>query len=106
MQRSRSSLVSLPFLPNLLEIEFLGLSFDNPEGLEVDVELVLGEDLGGDWGLGFLLEFFLFRAKVNVSGLIHIELIKGFFSITDGIVGDKIVFKLAKKGLIVPHPMS
>ena len=64
MQWSRSSPVSLPFLPNLSEIEFLGLSFDNPEGLEVDVELVLAEDLGGDWELGFLLEFFLFRAEV------------------------------------------
>ena len=61
---SHSSLVSLPFLPNLSEIEFLGLSFNNPEGLEVDIELVLGEDLGGDWELGFLLESFLFRAKV------------------------------------------
>ena len=61
---SCSSPVSLPFLPNLLEIEFLGLSFDNPEGLEVDVELVLGEDFGGDWELGFLSESFLFRAKV------------------------------------------
>ena len=47
MWRSHSSPVSLPFLPNLLEIEFLGLSFDDPEGLGVDVELVLGEDLGG-----------------------------------------------------------
>ena len=58
MWQSRPSPVSLPFLPNLLEIEFLGLSFDNPEGLEVDVKLVLGEDLGGDWELGFLLESF------------------------------------------------
>ena len=64
MRRSRSSPVSLPFLPNLSEIEFLGLSFDDPEGLGVDVELVLGEDLGGDWELGFLLESFLFGAKV------------------------------------------
>ena len=64
MQRSHSSLVSLPFLPNLSEIEFLGLSFEDSEGLGVDVKLVLGEDLGGDWELGFLLESFLFGAEV------------------------------------------
>ena len=61
MWQSHSSSVSLLFLS---EIEFLGLSFDDSEGLEVDVEQVLEEDLGGDWKLGFLLESFLFRAKV------------------------------------------
>ena len=64
MRWSCSSPVSLPFLPNLSEIEFLGLSFDDPEGLGVDVELVLGEEVEGDWELPFLLESFLFGAEV------------------------------------------
>ena len=64
MWQSCSSLVSLPFLPNLSEIEFLGLSFNDPEGFGVDVKLVLGEDLEGDCELGFLLESFLFGAEV------------------------------------------
>ena len=69
MQRSCSSLVSLPFLPSLLEIEFLGLSLDEPfEGLEDDDDellLLLGELVDGLEGelleLEDLLESFLPR---------------------------------------------
>lgn len=67
MRHSCLSAVSLPFLPNLLEMEFLGLSFDKPFGgvlEEVDVELLLllemGEGLEEEWGFGFLFES-LFR---------------------------------------------
>ena len=65
MRRSRSSPVSLPFLPNLSGIEFLGLSFNKPleKGLD-DVnaellELLLEGGLEEEWELEFLFESFL-----------------------------------------------
>ena len=65
IQRSRSSLVSLPFLSNLSEIEFLGLSLEGPfEDLD-DELLLLGELVDGLEGelleLEDLLESFLPR---------------------------------------------
>ena len=45
IQRSRSSPVSLPIFPSLSEIEFIGLSLEEPFGvLEDEDELVLLEE--------------------------------------------------------------
>ena len=65
MQHSHSSPVSLLFLPNLSEIEFFGLSFDEhlEKGLdEVDEELLvllLEGGLDEKWELEFLFKSFL-----------------------------------------------
>ena len=64
MRRSRSSPVSLPFLPNLSEIEFLGLSLEGPfEDLDDELLLLLKELVDGLEGelleLEDLLESFL-----------------------------------------------
>ena len=62
MRRSLSSPVSLPFLPNLSDMEFLGLSFNAPleEDLDdVEVELLLEGDFEDELELEFLFKSFL-----------------------------------------------
>ena len=46
MWHSHSSPVSLPFLPNLSEIELLGLSFNEPLEKDLGGELVEGVEVG------------------------------------------------------------